>query len=194
MPRKVDLEPGTAVLHEGDPERCVVLLPGVRYPTSAPLLWFAREAALARGWSALEAVELVPERADPVAFARNQAELAIGAAMTLETVVIGKSLASFAAGVVAERTLAAIWLTPLLNRREVVHALARNSRPALLIGSPADPSWQRENLPASTQLDVFELEGLDHSLQVEGDPEASLEALRRVTEAVSGFLDRFHPV
>ena len=37
--------------HEGDPDRCAVLLPGVRYFSQAPLLWFAREAAQARGWS-----------------------------------------------------------------------------------------------------------------------------------------------
>jgi hypothetical protein len=190
MPRAVDLGPGSAVLHEADPERCVVLLPGIRYPTSGPLLWFAREAALAHGWSALEALDLVPERADPISFARNQAELALEAALTVETVVIGKSLASFAAGVVAERSMAAIWLTPLLHQSTVVDGLARSSRPALLVGSPGDSSWQRENLPASSMIEVLELEGLDHSLQVEGDPVASLDALRRVTDAVGDFLGR----
>ena len=194
MPRKVDLEPGTAILHEGDPERCVVLLPGIRYSTTAPLLWFAREAALARGWSVLEAVELVPERADPVAFARSQADLAIGAAMTVETVVVGKSLASFAAGMVAERTLAAIWLTPLLHQSSVVDGIARNPRPALLIGGTADESWRPENLPASSEIELLELEGLDHSLQVAGDPDASLDALRRVTHAIGDFLGRFEPL
>ena len=31
-----------------------MLLPGQFYPTRAPVLWFAREAVMAAGWSALE--------------------------------------------------------------------------------------------------------------------------------------------
>ena len=50
--RAMDLNPGEAILHDGDPQRCLVLLPGVRYFSQAPLLWFAREAAEAAGWSA----------------------------------------------------------------------------------------------------------------------------------------------
>ena len=29
--RAMDLNPGEAILHDGDPQRCLVLLPGVRY-------------------------------------------------------------------------------------------------------------------------------------------------------------------
>ena len=55
--RPIDLNPGEAILHEGDPDRCAVLLPGVRYFSQAPLLWFARTAAQAQGWSVLEVSE-----------------------------------------------------------------------------------------------------------------------------------------
>ena len=51
--------------HEGDPDRCAVLLPGVRYFSQAPLLWFAREAAQARGWSVVEVDERAPDGEDP---------------------------------------------------------------------------------------------------------------------------------
>ena len=47
--RLVDLGPCAALLHEHDPDRCVVVLPGMRYTTQAPLLWFAREAAERHG-------------------------------------------------------------------------------------------------------------------------------------------------
>ena len=43
--KELDLGPSRGALHEGDPARCVVLLPGARYSTRHPLLWFAREAA-----------------------------------------------------------------------------------------------------------------------------------------------------
>ena len=39
-------------------------------------------------------------------------------------------------------------------------------------------------------VEVLELKGLDHSLQVEGDPAASLAVLRQVTERIGAFLKR----
>ena len=56
--RTLDLGPWRATLHDGDPERCVVPLPGMRYGTQAPLLWFARAAARQQGWTALKVVAL----------------------------------------------------------------------------------------------------------------------------------------
>ena len=65
--------------HEGDPNRCVVLLPGVRYFSQAPLLWFAREAAQARGWSVVEVDERAPADEEPFEWMRAQAERALAA-------------------------------------------------------------------------------------------------------------------
>lgn len=186
----MDLNPGEAILHEGDPERCVVLLPGVRYFSQAPLLWFAREAAGAAGWSALELSERAPAGADPFAWLSERAERALAATDASRIVVMGKSLGSVAAPLAAERGLPAVWLTPLLGRPEVVGALNAARAPALLIGSKADPTWADGELPANELLEIVELEGLDHSLQVEGDPLASLDVLRNVTERVAGFLER----
>jgi hypothetical protein len=189
----IDLNPGEAVLHEGDPARCAVILPGVAYFSQAPLLWFAREAATARGWSALELSERAPAGQEPFAWMRDRAERALDAAGAETVAVIGKSLASAAAPLVAERGLPAVWLTPLLIRPEVVRALGAAGAPGLLVGSPADPTWANGELPKGDSVEVFELEGLDHSLQVEGDPGASLDVLRRVTERIGGFLDRCRP-
>jgi hypothetical protein len=186
----IDLSPGEAILHEGDPGRCAVVLPGVRYFSQAPLLWFAREAAQARGWSVLELSERAPGDQEPFAWMRDRAGRALDAAEAETVAVIGKSLASAAAPLVAERGLPAVWLTPLLVRPEVVQGLAAASAPALLVGSPADPSWGGGETPSGDALEIVELDGLDHSLQVEGDPLASLDALREVTERIGNFLDR----
>jgi hypothetical protein len=91
---------------------------------------------------------------------------------------------------VAERGLAAVWLTPLLVRPDVVAALASSSAPALLVGSPADPTWSDGEQPGGDSVEVLELDGLDHSLQVQGDPLASLDILRQVTERIGAFLGR----
>ena len=188
--RPIDLSPGEAVLHEGDPRRCAVVLPGVRYFSQAPLLWFAREAAQAGGWSALELSERAPADEEPFAWMRDRAGRALRATEAATVAVIGKSLGSAAAPLVAERGLAAVWLTPLLVRPEVARALAGSTAPALLVGSTADPTWAGGKLPGGTAIEVLELEGLDHSLQVEGDPLASLEVLRQVTERIGAFLAR----
>jgi hypothetical protein len=176
------------IRHEGDPSRCAVILPGIRYFSQAPLLWFAREAAQAGGWSVLEVDERAPSDEEPFAWMRGQARRALDAAGSAETVVvIGKSLGSVAAPLVDGP---AIWLTPLLNRPEVVDALASAAAPALLVGSPADDTWGEGNLPANDVLEALELPGLDHSLQVSRDPAASLDALATVTARVGAFLER----
>ncbi len=65
----------------------------------------------------------------------------------------------------------------------------RRPRPALLVGSAADPTWSDGEQPGGGSVSVLEFEGLDHSLQVEGDPLASLDVLRQVTERIGGFLE-----
>jgi hypothetical protein len=175
------------IRHEGDPARCAVLLPGVRYFSQAPLLWFAREAAQARGWSVVEVDERAPADQEPFAWMREQAQRALDATDAELTVVVGKSLGSVAAPMVSGP---AVWLTPLLVRPEIVEALASASAPALLIGSRDDPTWSDGELPENPALEVLELDGLDHALQVKGDPLASLDVLRTVTDRTGAFLER----
>jgi hypothetical protein len=174
------------IRHEGDPGRCAVLLPGVRYFSQAPLLWFAREAAQAHGWSVVEVDERAPAGEEPYEWMRGQAERALGAASGAATVaVIGKSLGSIAATL---HDGPAAWLTPLLTRPDIVEALRATRAPTLVVGSPADPSWGDGTVPDNPALEVLELPGLDHSLQAGGSPSASLDALRTVTERVSSWL------
>ena len=175
------------IQHEGDPARCAVLLPGVRYFSQAPLLWFAREAAQARGWSVVEVDERAPSDQEPFEWMRGQAQRALHATNAELIVVVGKSLGSVAAPIVAGP---AVWLTPLLVRPEIGEALASVSAPTLLIGSRDDPTWSDGSVPDNPALEVLELEGLDHSLQVSRDPIASLDVLRTVTLRVASFYER----
>jgi hypothetical protein len=189
--KRIDLGPCAGLVHEHDPGRWVVVLPGMQYTTQAPLLWFAREAAEQRGWTVLEILDSLPEGADPGGWARDRARRALDHAADggHDVVVVGKSLASAAAGLTADRVLPAVWLTPLLNQPRVVDDIARASRPALLVGGSADATWRPDVLPDSGLLEILHLDGLDHSLQRAGDPAASLQALRAVTERVGRFLE-----
>ena len=174
------------IRHEGDPGRCAVVLPGIRYFSQAPLLWFAREAAQAHGWSVVEMDERAPADEEPFGWMLGQAERALDAASSAATVaVIGKSLGSIAA---TRWSGPAAWLTPLLDRPDIVDALQATRAPTLLVGSPDDPTWGHGRVPENPALDVLELPGLDHALQVSGSPSSSLDALRTVTQRVSSWL------
>ena len=188
--RPIDLDQGEALLHEGDPERCVVLLPGVRYFSQAPLLWFAREVAEAAGWSVLEVSERAPADQEPFEWILERAESALNATSATQVALVGKSLGSAAAPLATQRALPAVWLTPLLIRAEVLAALGATDRPTLIIGSPADPSWGNGDLPENEALEVLELDDLDHSLQREGDPLGSIDVLRTVSGRVASFFEQ----
>ncbi len=177
-----------AAIYRPEASRRVVLLPGARYPTRAPLLWFAREVAVARGFGVLEVLDEPPADEDPFAWVHDRAQRALDHQPTELDVVIGKSLSSDVAGLAADRGLPAIWLTPLLDRPGILAALARTSRPTLLVGGSADPTWQPAALPDNVMLDRLQLDGLDHGLQLPGDPQASLNALRKVVKKVDRFL------
>jgi hypothetical protein len=189
VPKRVELGPCTALLHDGANERCAVLLPGQFYPTRGPVLWFAREAVIARGWSAIEVLGEPGGHRDPLGWERECAERAIEHAGDAQKLVIGKSLASLLAPQVSEHDLPAVWLTPLLTDPTVTEGLARAKRPTLLIGGTSDPLWQRTEIPDNPVIEVLELPGLDHALQAPGDPETSLDALRQLTDALGRLAD-----
>jgi len=190
MPERIDLGPCTAIRHDGSPERYAVLLPGMVYPTRAPVLWFAREAAMALGYSALEVLGEPVEHASRLGWERDCAERAIAEAGSARVVVIGKSLASLLAGEISDRNLPAAWLTPPLTEPSMIDALSRVRSPTLLLGGTADAMWKADAIPDNPVLQVVELPDVDHALQVAGDPVASLDALRQMTEALTAWLQR----
>jgi hypothetical protein len=189
---RVDLGPCPAIRHEGDDSRVAVLLPGHFYPTQAPALWFAREAAMARGWSALEVLGVPGEHEDPLAWVQRCAERALEAAGSARVLVIGKSMASLLAGAVADRDLPAVWLTPLLNEPAVLDGLARARRPTLLVGGSADTTWRPDALPADHSLELLGLPGREHTLEIPGDPVTSLAGFGQMTEEIMRFADRVY--
>ena len=85
---------------------------------------------------------------------------------------------------VSERGLPAVWLTPLLSEASVIAGLARTQQATLLVGGTADAAWRGDAIPGNPLLEALELPGVDHGVQVAGDPLASLSALRQVTESV----------
>ena len=99
-------------------------------------------------------------------------------------------LASLLAGEISDRNLPAAWLTPPLTEPSMIDALSRVRSPTLLLGGTADAMWKADAIPDNPVLQVVELPDVDHALQVAGDPVASLDALRQMTEALTAWLQR----
>jgi len=172
-----------------------VLVPGREYTAQAPLLDLARHA-LADHNARVETVRwLVPDGLFAMDGAEPFVRLHVGAALHRLTeelpgatpVVIAKSLGSYAAGLVAERGLPAVWLTPILTDGRVAGAIGRSTAPALLAGGTADTSWLPD-VAAATGKTVVTVDGGDHGLRPPGPLRAYADALGTVGTAIEDFL------
>jgi hypothetical protein len=171
--------------------REAIVLPGAAYGPSAPLLMYPSSAAQARGatirpvhWNDPARMStLQPDERGP--WVEPQVPTPTEGA---DTVLIGKSLGTFAASVAADRNLPAVWLTPVLTSDWVVSALKRSTAPFLLIGGTADELWDSTLARKLTQY-VLEVEGADHGMYVPGPLAGAAAVLGQVVTAVEQFLD-----
>ena len=174
-------------------ERAAVLVPGGGYTADGPLLMYAGLAVERRGGYAHRIAWAPPESwttshgwvAAQVAAALDETAVATGVSAS---VVIGKSLGSLAAPLVADRGLAAVWFTPLLTDQPTVVALRRAAAPCLLVGGTADRSWDGPVARSITPY-VVEVAAADHGMFVPGELSASAAVLGQVMTAIEGFLD-----
>jgi len=174
--------------------RSAILAPGGNYGADGPLLMYARLAVHRRGgrtrpiaWELSGNPDLSQQRrriASQVNTAINEMTAATGTA----PVIIGKSLGSLAAPVIADRGLAAVWFTPLLTDEPTAAALRRAPGPCLLVGGTADQYWDGQTARSITP-DVVEIEGADHGMFLPGQLAASATVLGQVITAVEDFLD-----
>jgi hypothetical protein len=172
-----------------------VLVPGRGYTTQAPLLSLADEALSDRGFHREHISWNVPEGMGAVGYqAFVQAHVAAALHRTAaawpgaRTVVIAKSLGTYAAPLVAEQSLPAIWLTPILTSDAVLDAVRASTAPTLLIGGTADQLWD-SRAALSTGKPILEIPGANHALRPPGPLPHYLDALRTVTAAIEEFLD-----
>ncbi|BDZ46545.1 hypothetical protein [Naasia aerilata] len=159
-----------------------------------PQLLFPTFAAIRRGaqsepieWAAPETIEgLSPTQVAEWVAAR--VEPALTSADPRSTIVIGKSLGSYAAFATARLMMPAIWVTPLLTERVVLEALEQSAAPFLLVGGTDDPLWNGETARSLTPH-VLEIPGGDHGLFVPGPLALSAMNMAELARASEGFLD-----
>src|SRR5262245_42017155 len=121
-----------------------VVLPGGRFGPAAGLLMYAGDVAERRG-AALHRYSWSREPAAPFepaveGWVRGEVTPLLDA-LGGSPLLIGKSLGTNAAVLAAERSLPAVWLTPLLTLPWVTAALGRATAPFLLVGGSADAAW-----------------------------------------------------
>jgi len=163
MTRYVDhASAGTAV------GRCVVL-PGRNYSADGPLLFFAAQTAMARGWEVRQVWWEAPalrDVADQVRWVCDQLDAAVDG-YDGRVLVVAKSLGTLAAPRAAARGYDAAWLTPILTEPDLAAALTSYPAEQLVLIGESDPGLDREvfdSLPGRRLL----VPG-DHVLRVDGD-------------------------
>jgi hypothetical protein len=149
-----------------------VVLPGRAYTPARPLLDFATQACLEAGWHVRQLWWQIPDGhpagspdGDPaakVAWVRAELDTALTGAAG-RVLVVGKSLGCFAAPYAAERSLEAVWLTPVLTEPRVADGVQANDARQLLVGGTEDPYW-RPDLPLPSGSETLTVAGADHSL------------------------------
>jgi hypothetical protein len=172
--------------------RQAIVLPGVRYTTARPLLHFTRAVLESHGWAVHEGSWPTddPTERRPEEMVTSIATRLVEAAGGAQVLIVGKSIGSLAMPIAAERAIPGIWITPLLHDPAVAGALDGLPAATLLVGSTGDESWDAEAARASGH-EVLELNDANHGLELDGDPLGSIDALRKVIDAVDRFVARF---
>jgi hypothetical protein len=170
-------------------DRVAIVLPGARYSTARPLLHFSRAVLESHGWTVVEASWPAddPLERDPHEMVTGVATGLFDTAGDARVLVVGKSLGSLAIPLAASRRIPGIWFTPLLHQSPVAETLAHLPASTLLIGSTADETWDAD-VARQSGLRVLELTDANHGLELTGDPLGSIDALRRVVDAVDRFV------
>jgi hypothetical protein len=176
----------------GEPRGIGLVLPGVRYSPSAPLLEFARQALLQHGFTVQQVWWDATDCDDDHAFVRGHAETALAAepAAPSRVVIVAKSLGTLAAPYAAERGFDAIWFTPLLVDVACVAGIRANPGRQLVVGGLRDDLWDTEVAAGlrSERCDVLEVPDADHPLWADGDAVRSAEIQLEVARATEDFL------
>ena len=155
---------------DGTPVGRVVVLPGRLYTPDGPMLFFAAQTALTRGWDVRQVWWEAPafeNDDDEVTWVCEQLAAALDG-YEGRVLVVAKSLGTLAAPLAAERGYQAAWLTPLLTEPDMAEVLLAYPAEQYVVIGESDPFLSREvfdSLPGESVL----VPG-DHILRVPGEP------------------------
>lgn len=195
---KVEIARWVGNRDDADPQRALLVVPGMNYSIQMPLLMLPSFALSAQRWTVWHVTWDLSDIADDERALSDTvqdaaARLASAAGSAKSMVVLAKSIGTLAAPWAATHGLPGAWLTPLLNRPAVVEGLNRSKAPALLVGGARDRAWDRE-AAQGTGKQLIEVPGANHALFA-GQWRSHLRDLETVTDRVLSFVEdvEHHP-
>ena len=190
---------------KGDAKGLLVAFPGGNYGMDGPMLYYPSELLGATGWDTLALtygfqLSMEPFSTDAIPGLLEECRAAVGVVMEDREYprlgMIGKSLGAAVVALLCqtEHYLAearAAYLTPPLGVPFFDPIFSQTNQPAYLVLGTRDRFYDPQMLESLQEARLFELtviEGADHSMDVAGDLEASLNAVKRVIGEVVEFL------
>jgi predicted alpha/beta-hydrolase family hydrolase len=188
----------------GDPTGLVVSLPGDNYGVDGPLLYYPNQLFWREGWDTVAITygyQSAGKPFTPLAIpevlgeCQRAIEILLRQREYQKVVLMGKSLgASLVALLCQQMSLPpwtrAVYLTPPLGAMFNPIFLETTQLACLALGT-ADRFYDPQALIALQQAKTFHLiqiEAADHSLNIKGDLEASLDVVKLMSEEVLAFI------
>ncbi|MGS2778602.1 alpha/beta hydrolase [Robertmurraya sp. GLU-23] len=179
----------------------VIILPGAGYTTQAPLLRFTTGIFYNKGFDVLhinytfnrQELSVLSEE-DFTRDVQHVIDHAIKDKNYSNFYVVAKSIGTVALSYLLDHTMfkeaKVVWLTPLLQRDDVFHALVNSNHKGLCIIGDKDHCFiveRFEKLKDNPNLSFKVVEGGNHSLELDEDPIKSIELLKSVMIDISEF-------
>lgn len=185
-----------------------VVFPGTRYTCDMPLLYYATAALISSGYDVLQVHygydgEPVAARGGRQEMFTEDVAAAYDALMAnrryWNVALVGKSIGTIAMGRLlnARRLPQGVrlaWLTPMLNAPELGDAIARLPRGSKSIFFTGTADAEHFNpdvakrIGATDGCRVSVIDGADHSLELHGGVQGSMDVLKRVAGELLDFL------
>jgi hypothetical protein len=198
--------PNTFIAQPNPARHLGIILPGYRYSSEMPPLYYAARILLEGGADVLR-IEYTYYRTDfpkrpeseqdqwlsSDVFAACEAALSRRAYDTIT--LIGKSMGTIAMGqLLADsrfQSATCVWLTPLLTMDWLCSRIEQTRPRSLFIIGAADKFYRPEILKRLEHITAgrnLVIEGVNHALEIPGDIPKSLAALDQIVQALQEFL------
>lgn len=203
--------PNQFIENDDNANTLAIIFPGGGYTTAMPLLYYATELSLQRGWDVLLVNYAYPHPGGNLSteeyLARLDVELKADTDAAAQAglrhreynavAVFGKSLGTIAMASVTSRLTniehRLIWLTPLVKRDDVRKAIEAEVLNSMFIIGTADSHYDASIVNDLCRQEVrgVVIEGADHSMDVRGGIDNSISVLGSVFQEVEEFLVEF---
>lgn len=189
------------------------MLPGLGYTVDMPLLYYSKMLLLYRG---VDVLQLMPATRSAEFQAldwegrrnwlRSDMLAGLDAGLVQHNyagiMLVGKSIGTIGIALGLQTAQSRLptcvaWLTPIFREEIVMDAALSCTRPSFFLCGGADSTFQADKLELILKSNqgarALIINGADHSLEIEGDEDKTLQALQDGMQAFASFLDSALP-